>query len=120
MKLYNEKERLYIEMDASGVGLGAGLLLVRMECSFQKNKASDNAALHPIAFTSKSSTSRATRYSKTEREVLGIFNILEQFLHYCFASMVSMITYQKTFVTIIRKDIATLSQRLQRILLHIH
>ena len=74
---------------------------------FQRNEAPDHAALHPIAFNSKSLTCAETQYSNTERGALGILYGLEKFHHYCFAN--------KTL-----EDVAILAQRLQRILLHIH
>ena len=41
------------------------------------------------------------------------------FHHYCFAHEVSVITNHKPFIAIFKKDIASLSQRLQQIPLHI-
>ena len=63
IKFLNEKEPLYSETDASGVGLGAGLLLIWDSLQFPQDKAADNAALHPIAFESKSPNSAETSYS---------------------------------------------------------
>ena len=42
------------------------------------------------------------------------------FHHYCFAHRVGMITDHKSLVAIFKNDEASLSYRLQRILLHIH
>ena len=45
---------------------------------------------------------------------------LERFHHYCFAREVSIITDHKPLVAIFKKDVATLSQQIQCILLRIH
>ena len=45
---------------------------------------------------------------------------LERFHYYCFAREVSLITDQKPPVAIFKKDVETLSQRIQCILLRIH
>ena len=51
---------------------------------------------------------------------IGILDGLERFCHYCFAREVSIITYYTSLVAIFKKDVATLSQRIQSILLRIH
>ena len=45
---------------------------------------------------------------------------LEKFNHYCFIRELSIITDHKPLVTTFTKDVATLSLRLQKILLRIH
>ena len=80
----------------------------------------DNTVLHPIAFASKSLTCAEHRYSKTEREALGILHGLEKFHHHCFAREVHVITDHKPLVAILKKDMAMLSQCIQHILLKIH
>ena len=57
---YNEKEQLYLEMDALGVELGAGLVSVRDRMWFPRNEAPQSAALKPVAFDSKSLISMET------------------------------------------------------------
>ena len=69
-------------------------------------------------FTSLSVGER--RYSNIDVEVLAILPSIEKFYHYCFAREVNIITDHKTLVTNFKKDVATLSQRLQGILLRIH
>ena len=56
MKLYDETKPLYIETDASEVGLDAALLQTRSNTSFPRNKVPHNSILRPIAFASKSLT----------------------------------------------------------------
>ena len=70
MKFYDETQPVYIEVDASGVGLGATLLQTRSNTSCPKDEAPDNSILRPTAFTSKTLTEK--RYSNIERETLGI------------------------------------------------
>ena len=45
---------------------------------------------------------------------------LEKFHHYCFVHEVHVITDHKPMVNIMGKDVATLSQHLQHIILHVH
>ena len=85
-----------------------------------RDKMPDNSILRPIAFASKSPTGEEKRYSNIEREALGILYSLEKFYHYCFARAVSIITDHKPLITIFKKDVATLSERPQQILLRIH
>ena len=51
---------------------------------------------------------------------MGILHGLEKFHHYCFPRDVCVITHHKPLVAIFKKDIATLSQRIQCILLRTH
>ena len=120
MKFYDENKPLYLEKDAPGVGLSVSLLQTRNGISCPRDMAPDNNILQPIAFASKILPSVKKRYSNMEREALGIVHGLENFHHYCFVRKVSMITDHKLLVAIFKKDIATLSQRLQLILLRIH
>ena len=69
---FDETKPLYLETDASGVGLLARLLQTRNGTSCPRDMAPDNNILRPIAFTSKSLSSAEKRYNNTEREALGI------------------------------------------------
>ena len=75
----------------------------------------DNTILHPIAFASKSLTGAEHRY--IEREVLGVLHGLKKFYHYCFTREVHKITNHKPLVSVLKKDMAMLSQCIQCILL---
>ena len=72
MKFYDDTKLLYLETDASGVGLGAALLPLRDNTNCPKRHAPDNTILYPIAFASKSLTGAVQRYSNIECEALGI------------------------------------------------
>ena len=120
MKFYNETKPLYLETDTSGIGLGAALLQTRDQMKCPRDIAPDNSILRPITFVSKCLTSMESRYSNIKREVLHILHGLERFCHYCFAREVNIITDHKPPVAKFRKYVATLSQRIQQILLRIH
>ena len=84
MKFYDDTEPLYLETDASRVGLDAALLQTWEGKTCQKDMVLDNTILHPIAFASKSLMDAECRYSNIEREALGILHGLKRFNHYCF------------------------------------
>ena len=84
MKFYDDIKLLYLETDASGIGLGAALLQLRDNTGCHKDTAPDNTILCPIAFESKCLTSAEQRYHNIEHEMLGILHGLEKFHHYCF------------------------------------
>ena len=48
MKLYNKTKPLYLGTDASGVGMGTGLLQTRGGICCPRDKAPDNIILGPI------------------------------------------------------------------------
>ena len=102
MTFYNEKEQLYLEIDASGVGLGASLLELRDGMWFARNEVPDNAVIWPTAFAGKSLISAETWYSYIE-EVLGILHGLEKSNNYCFTCKVSVITDHKLLVAIFKE-----------------
>ena len=120
MKFYDDAKPLYLETDASGFGMGAALLQLHNNTVCQKCIAPDNITLCSIAFANKSLTSMEQRYSNIEHEVLGILNGLEKFHHYCLRREVLIITDHKPLVAMFKKDVATLLQCIQCILLKIH
>ena len=117
MQFYGDTKLLYLEIDTSRVGLGAVLLQNWEGTTCQKDMVPDNTILHLIAFASISLTGTEHRYGNIEREALGILHGLEKFHHYCFAREVHIITDHKPLVAIFRKDVATLSQHIQHMLL---
>ena len=120
MKFYDEMKPLYLETDPSGVELGASLLHTREGMSCSRDVALDSNVLRPITFTHKSLSAVEGRNRNIERETLAILHGLETFHHYCFVREISIMTDHKPPVAIFTKDVATLSQRLQHILLRIH
>ena len=84
MKFYNETKPLYLETDASGIGLGATLLQTRNGTACPKDTVLHYTILRPITFTSKSLTSADYRYSNIEREALGILHGLEKISPFLF------------------------------------
>ena len=120
MKFCDETQPLYLETDVSGMRLGAALLQTISGRSCPTDKAPDNSILRTITFSSKSLSSVERRYRKIEREAQGILHGLEKFCHYCFAREVTIIIDHKPLVVIFKKDVATLLQRIQWILLRIH
>ena len=65
-------------------------------------------------------TGAKQRYSDIKCVVLGILHGLEKFHHYCFGREVLIITDHKPLISMFKKDVATLSQHIQCILLKIH
>ena len=113
MKFYDDPKPLYLETDASRVGLGAAVLQTWEGKICLKDTVPDNTILYSIAFASKSLTGIRHRYSNIEREALGILHGFEKFHHYCLARKVHVITNHKPLVSIFKKDVAMLSQCIQ-------
>ena len=120
MKFYNETKSLYLETDIYVIGCGAILLQTRDGTTCPEDIAPDNTILRSITFESKSLTGAEQRYNNIEREALGILHDLKKFHHYCSAKEVSIISNHKPLAAIFKKNVATLSQQIQCILLRIH
>ena len=80
----------------------------------------DNTILHPIAFASKTLTGTECRYSNIEREALGMLHGLKKIPSLLLCKEFHIITDHKPLVAIFKKDMATLSQCIQHILLKSH
>ena len=120
MKFYDDTKLLYLETDASRIGLGAALLQLHDNTACQKGMTPYNTILCPIAFASKSLTGAEQRYSNIKHETLGILHGLDKFHHYCFGREVLIITDHKPLVSMFTKEVATLLEHIQHILLKIH
>ena len=127
MKLNDAARPIYPKTNAFGISLEAGLLQVidSMNCGY--DEIPDYAILHPISFDWRSVCSMEWCYSNIKCEALKILYVwcwyfywLEKFQHYCFVRNVCIITDQKPLVAILSKDMATLSQWWQYIMLWIH
>ena len=92
MVFYNEKQQLYLDINALGVGLVASLLQVRDRMWISRHETPNYAVLQQVAFESKILTSMETLYIKIEREALDIHHDLETFHYFCFTCKVCMIT----------------------------
>ena len=103
VKFYDDTKHLYPKTDASGVGLGTGLLQTRSSTHYSRDKVPDSSILRPIAIVNKSLSSTEKRCSNIEREALGILYGLKKFHHYCFAREVSKITDYKSLVAVFKK-----------------
>ena len=119
-KYYNIRKPLYLETDAWGLGLGATLLQARDDLNCGYDEVLGNTMLWPIAFTSKSLSNTEWLYNNIEKEAPRILHGLEKFNHYCFTHEVLVITDNKPLGAIMGKDMATLLQCLQCIILCIH
>ena len=104
----------------SGVALGVALLQLRDNTTCQTHMAPNNTILCPIASASKGLMGVEYRYSNIECKALCILHGLEKFHHYCFGREVLVITDHKPLVSMFKKDVVTMSQCIQHILLKIH
>ena len=112
MKFYDKTKPLYLETDASGVGLCSTLLQTRSNTSCHKDEAPDNCILRPIAFPSKRLT-RAENIQQHRKRSPRHNTLTQKFHHYCFMREVSIIRDHKQLDVIFQKDMGTLSQRLE-------
>ena len=83
VEFYDTARPLYLEIDASGVSLGARLLKVRDGMNYGHDEVPDNATLQQIAFTSKSLLRTEWYYSSVECEALWFLHRLERMNLYC-------------------------------------
>ena len=84
-----------------------------------KHKVPDNVILCPMAFASKRLSS-AEWQCNIKQKVLCILHGFKKFHHYWLAKEVCVITDDKPLMVWVNKDVATLFQQLQCIMLHIH
>ena len=100
---FDPNKQLTISTDASSFGMGAVLL--------QEG--------HPVAFTSASLTPTQQRYSQLEKELLAVVFACEQFRFYILGSHIDIESDHRPLESIVKKDIAVLSPRLQKMLLRL-
>lgn len=121
LQYYRPEKKLYIESDASKIGLGAALLQIDPKIQMDYDmEIPPTECLRPIAYGSKSLTTTEQNYSNIEREALGILHALQKFHHYTFGRHTHIITDHRPLLAIFKKDVATASPRLQRILMKMH
>ena len=74
--------------------------------NYKQDETSENTILWPITFASKSLSNAEWRYSKIEQEALGTLHGLKKFHHYCYPREVNIITDHKSFIAMLKKDVA--------------
>ena len=111
LRYYRPELDVFIEMDASGKGIGMALL---------QSKTNDRTTLYPIAFGSKTLTSAETRYANIKRELLGVVGALEKFHYFVFGRPVVILTDHKPLISISKKALVNTPPRLQRLLLRLN
>ena len=107
MKFYDETKSLYIETDASGVGLEAAIVHIRSSTSCCRDEVPDISILRPTAFVSKRLSSSE---KKIQQHTKKCIRHIQKFHYYCFVREVSIITEQKPLVVLFKTDIAILSE----------
>ena len=123
---YAPYRRLYLEVDASKVGLGATLLqstkssTQEVNCPILKDGIPSQDTLRPVAYASKALTETEMRYANNERELLAVLHGLEKFKYYTCARKTEVITDHKSLEEISVKNIVDAPPRLQRLLLRTH
>ena len=103
LQFFNSKSNIEIETDASKDGLGA--------CLLQEG--------HPIAFASRSLNSTEQKYAQIEKEMLAIVFALQKFHFFVYGLKIQVMTDHKPLETIFKKDLASISPRLQRMRLRL-
>ena len=101
MTFYDISRSLYLEIDASGVSLGAGLLQLREGMNCGLDEVLNNVTLCSIAFSSKCLSCAEWWYYKIIGEPFGILHGLERFHHYCFSKEVCVIMDHKPLVVMV-------------------
>ena len=124
---YDKDKPVFIEVDASGQGLGAVLLQGNiLEDELESSSETEGrflsfrSRLKPIAFASKSLSDAETRYSNIERELLGVVWAVEHYNHFTFANKINIISDHKPLHPLFSgKSLVSCSPRTARLLLKI-
>ena len=124
---YDKDKPVFIEVDASGQGLGTVVLQGNiLEDELESSSETEGRflsfrnRLRPIVFASKSLSDAETRYSNIERELLGVVWAVEHFHHYTFANKINIISDHKPLQPLFSgKSLVSCSPRTARLLLKI-
>ena len=111
LSYYRPGKKLFLEVDASLLGLGCALL---------QPKSSDEHELDslvPIAYGSKTLNETEKCYANIECEMLAVTFGLKKFHYYCFGWHTIILSDHKPLVAILQKDLCNAPPRLQRMLL---
>ena len=127
LSYYDKNRPTFIEVDASGQGLGAVLLQgdISPEELRSCNQTEGNYLLirdklKPIAYASKSLSDAEKRYSNIERELLGVVWAIQHFHHFTFANKVNIISDHKPLHPLFTgKSLVSCSPRTARLLFKI-
>lgn len=104
LSFFNPRLPVEIETDASKGGLGA--------CLLQNG--------HPVAFASRSLTATEQRYAIIEKEALGILFAVQKFHYFIYGLKdIKITTDHSPLVSIFKKDLISITPRLQRIRLRL-
>ena len=127
LRFYDPDKPLFIECDASKLGIGVAMLQPTGELVEQDISSDDSGKamplrerLAPVAYASKSLSDAETRYSNIERELLAVVFSLEHFKHFTCSRRVHVITDHKPLLPLFRgKNLTTLSTRLCRLMMRV-
>jgi hypothetical protein len=114
LQFFDPTSEVFIEADASLVGLRACLL--QRDTTVKCPRGDEFYNLRPIAFASKSLTETEQRFSNIERELLAVVYALEKFHQYTYSLHVRVLTDHKPLETITARGINCAPPRLQRML----
>ncbi|XP_054290024.1 uncharacterized protein K02A2.6-like [Macrosteles quadrilineatus] len=100
---FDGRKKSTLSVDASKFGLGAVV--------FQND--------HPIGYSSSALTATQQRYSQIEKELLAVVNGCKKFHYYLYGTDFTIETDHKPLLGLLNKPIASLSPRLQRMMMEL-
>lgn len=101
LRYFDSKEPIEGQGDASSTGLGFALM----------------QSGQPVTFASCALTAAERKYPQIEKGLLALVHGLEHNHQYVYGRPIKLWTYHKPLVSIYKKPLATVSKRIQRLLL---